>query len=520
MARGISPVPFRYLRYYLPQTLAEVSFHLGMIKDVPIASIPPGGCADATNFLLEYPGRIIKRSGWGYQGSAAGANTNPGYMVSAPVFNGSARVIVNPQDGHLYDVTSTASDRGGSFPITIDTPKMYPYSTDKLIVTNSDGATGPTKVYLSGGNVTFGALGGSPPAGKYAAIYANRLVLGGSTANPNRVYFSPAPDVEGTWDTTNSFIDTSRPITGLASVQGALLVFSADGVERIIGDIPPGNDGDNMSIQQIGSMGCADARTIASWGTNIIFASRDGVYVTNGSGFDSITDEPNGLGIGTFYRLYYANAVLNSGQLAGGVLGQKHYFLSINTSGSPITLCCYLPTKTWYQVSNMACTMYATGPYSVSASIAANYDELYGSRFSTTTGHRVIKHTLTMDPAAILTQDADGTDVHATIQTRMIGDGIGLKAYEFGHITYDASASPGLAITVERGINAQGTNFTPPESPLTDSSLQRRRFTINMDAQGIVYNLTTSNAVAKCHIYAIETEVREVTYGNAEFVNA
>ena len=96
----------------------------------------------------------------------------------------------------------------------------------------SDGTTAPKKY---DGSATPAALGGSPPAGKFAAIYKTRVYLAGTAANPNRVFASPTPDIEATWDTSNSYLDADYPVTGLAPLANQLLVFSAGHLERFIG---------------------------------------------------------------------------------------------------------------------------------------------------------------------------------------------------------------------------------------------------------------------------------------------
>jgi hypothetical protein len=114
-------------------------------------------------------------------------------------------------------------------------------------------------------------------------------VLGGSTANPNRLFFSPTPDIEATWDTANSWIDCDYAITGLASLHNVLLIFSQGHTERIIGSTPP--PGSDMDRAPVGSIGCTDARSIVVQEGNAIFANPRGVYLTNGAGFASLTTE-------------------------------------------------------------------------------------------------------------------------------------------------------------------------------------------------------------------------------------
>ena len=520
-ALGFNP---RLMRYYLPQTTAETTFQLGIIRDVPRSSIPAGGCYDSSDFILDHPGYVSKRGAWAYQSGAMGANIYPGNMVAVPIFHGAVRIVATTNDNQLYDITGTTPVLAGGFIRTVDKPEMFHSSPqDKLIVANADGSSGPWKVFLTGGpggTVTVGAVGGSPPGGKYVTGFANRIVLAGTAANPNRIYFGPAPDIDATWD-QQSFIDTNHAITGLASIQGVLLVFSAEAVERVIGDVPPNNSGENMSLQPLGEVGCIDARTISRWDTNVVYASRDGVYVTNGGGFDSLTEKTNGTGIGRMYRDTYAR-ISGDGFLAAGILGGKYYFLSFNSPTQPSeTHVCYLPTKTWYRYTNMLASMYSTGDFYIDAGFRQN-DEVFAIRFSYDKGNRVIALSNTVNPLAADATDPDGLPITPMLETRMIGDGIGLKAYEHGHVTYQMSGgTPTLNLSASNGIDASDAYSNVINGSLGPNfKVQRKRFILNRDDQGLSLRLSQSGPSTRTQIYALEVEARDATYGTtAEFVN-
>jgi hypothetical protein len=191
------------------------------------SSIPKNGVYDAADFLLHQPGIAIKRGGTSYAGPAFGAGASRSGVVYAEFPAGSKLVGVNNSNA-LYTVTSGATTSLGGSTVAggmIDKPKLrVGGGTNKLIFPCADGTTAPIKY---DGSAAPAALGGTPPAGKVCEIYKTRLVLGGRRANPNRLYFSPTPDIGATWDTTNSWIDCDHAITGIAAMHNALLIFLA-----------------------------------------------------------------------------------------------------------------------------------------------------------------------------------------------------------------------------------------------------------------------------------------------------
>src|SRR5579872_751922 len=189
----------RLLRYFSWQPQVEHDFSRGIVRDLPRSSIPVGGVYDSVDFLHDQPAVARKRGGTSYQSSTLGATTTGVNFVAAPEYPTGTKIMGLGADGNLYDCTSGSSSSVGAFGITtLDNPKLY---VDRLVVTSADGTTAPKKVTVSGGNLTIGNLGGSPPAGKLACTHVSRIVLGSTAANPNYVYFSPVPNVESTWDT-------------------------------------------------------------------------------------------------------------------------------------------------------------------------------------------------------------------------------------------------------------------------------------------------------------------------------
>jgi hypothetical protein len=288
----------------------ESDISRGMRRDAPRVAIPDGGVYDSADFLLHQPGVAIKRGGTSYAGPAMTGATYARAVAYAD-YSAGAQLLAIGDNNHLFKVTSGTTtdvvDLGAGGWGSRDQPKLV--RTDKVVICASNGTTAPKKF----DGTTVANLGGTPPAGQFSTLYKTRLVLAATAANPNRVYFSPTPDIESTWDTTNSWIDCDYQISGMAALSNAIILFSNGHTERIIGTTPPPNS--DMDRAPIGSIGCTDARSIVVQENNVLFANPRGVYLTNGSGFASLTTEG---GIETYWQSLFAATTRSPGSSPRG----------------------------------------------------------------------------------------------------------------------------------------------------------------------------------------------------------
>jgi hypothetical protein len=519
-ARG-SAIPaggIRFFRRWLfDQTAIESDWSLGMVRDLPRNAIPTGGAYTLTDFFIERPGMLYKRGGSSYLSSAIAGLANT-VGIATPEFPGDPRVISEVSDGGatrwLYDVTSGTPTAGASIGNRQTYENMSAFYIDRLVVTSGEPESGPylapLKVYLSAGVMTTAPLGGSPPLAKISCVHAGRLVLANTHDYPDRIWFSPDIDIENTWDTANSWIDTGAPITGLASIQGVLLVFSRGRCQRILGDIPPahvdsaGNPSTNMSLQPLGDVGCIDARTICYANNLCYFANEHGIYSTNGAGFDSLTQRPNATGISGLWQDTMRNFAPALGAVVSMGVYQNMFLLVsvIHNSGVKSQFLCYLPSSSWVQLaSTINATMFAT-------SFAPTHELYIGSPLDT----RVRKLSTMWQPSATTKNDAEGTPVTPVWESRLVSTSVGLKRYGFAHLTYDmrdaASDNPMLQTQIATGLEADSGFASVPSSPLGETTAAtRQRFTVYKDSQGLSYRLSQQNASAKSEIYFLETEI-------------
>jgi len=481
----------------LPQdvTFTERAFTNGIVRDTARHAIPPGGVYNAVDYLFDRPGVAYKRGGTAFQSSELTDETIL-VAVAAPEFPGDPRVVVIGSDGTdrtLYDVTGDTAESGvdinGAQPT--ENPPLY---VDKLIVTDgldaeSDGFYVPQKVYLDTGAVAVADLGGSPPNARCSCVHLSYLVLAngtdpndGDAYRPNRLWFSPIPDIEETWDTATAYIDVPSPITGLASIQGMLIVFTRGTAWRILGNVPPGTTGENMELQPIGAMGCIDARSIVTMNGLVYFANENGVFYTNGAAPQSITHK-NGGSIGVLWEAAvdgYAPAL--GAVVCAGAWRNQFLFITVRhadddpQTGARYQFLYHAPSGAWTTLADgVTADMYATR-------FAPN-GEIYAACGDASDPVRLLRLSPLFDPSSTNSADANGEDVEPLLELRPFAASPSLKAFGFGHATVAVDSGAGMVVT-------------------------RKRFDTGGDAEAMTVRIEQVGASSQTEIVAVEMDVR------------
>jgi hypothetical protein len=488
-----------YLRYqygehfWIPEVLAD--FSKGMVRDTTRVAIPAGGVYDSADYLLDQPGLARKRGGTAYYGPAL---TGASYLVAlAQVpFAAGTQLLAVGDNGHLYNVNS-GTDIGAFY--TAGRREQLAVSPGGIYLISPYGSAGQALKY---DGTAISTLDGTPLADIHMTSYKARLV-GSSSVQLNKIEFSTTPDVNATWDTTNSWINTDNQVSGFAALNNALLIFSAGAMERIIGSTPPPNS--DMDRAPVSNIGCTDVRSIVTESPYVYFANPQGVYMTNGSTPISLTLQG---GIATYWRslfLGYVSAApipgASSWTIASG-FWRGFLFVSVldASRNSKACLMCDVATRAWWRLTNVRAAVWQT---------ALDGNNLfYGDAGS----NRVISMHDIFDPSAANTVDANGTAVAPTIEFRPVGQGSGTKAYAWGHLDFDmrdaATDNPTMGVTVKLGTEAD-TILTPPESPLQETlTMLRPRFQINRNALACTVSLAQSGPSAKTELYALEVQNR------------
>jgi hypothetical protein len=489
------------------QNTVEADWSKGMMRDAPRDALPPSSVYNAVDFLLHKPGIAQKRGGTSYHGPAiTGAAGTPIYIdtVGYAPFNSGAQVLAVGQvagTAKLYVVSSGGVVEVGSCPITGERPKFY---IDRMIFCQKDATHAP----YSYNGTAVAIMGGSPPAAKLSEIYKTRFVLANGPANPNRIWFSPVPNIESTWDTANSWIDCDFSLTGLAATQNQLFAFSEAHTERIVGSTPP--PGSDMDRSVVAAIGCTDARSIVAQDNNVIFANPRGVYLMPGSGYPvSLTKRG---GIEAYWQSLLTSYDRASWTISAGLFRSFLIVTILNGTTHVDTLMCNLDTYAWWRISNFKALMYANA-------LGAGEELYYADR----TTNRIVKCAGIFSPGSTNTADADTAMIAPTLELRMLGSGPALKHFGHGHVTYDMLGAQGVhapkfrveiapgveATTFETASDLLSTGTSAPTTP------QRERFTVGKVSQGLTVRLSAlldTLPATELELYAVELEQRPLAY--------
>lgn len=473
------------------QSVVEADWSEGMFRDTARIAIPQGGVFDAADFLLDLPGVARKRGGTVYAGPAFGAGARAEAVAYAE-FPAGGQLIGWDENGNAYKVAAGSTvDLVGTDLLARNAVLRFGGGTGLLVYTKAGAA--PVKY---DGTAAPSALGGTPPSATFAEVYKTRLLLAGTSTNPQRIFFSPTPDIATTWDTTNSWVDALRPITGLAALNNVVFVFQHGNIERLIGATPPPNS--DMDLAPFAAVGCTDSRSIVVSDGYVYFANTKGVYRTNGGPPECLTDQG---GIGTYWRSLFAGYDPATWYLTAGMYG-PYLFVGLldNSRALVASLMCNVPRRAWWRTTNIKPTMFARA-----RGVA---EELY---YADATVPRIVALSGIFTPTVGNANDANGAAVAPAIEFRPVGDGPTVKSFGFGRVTFDmrngGGADPQLAVTVKTGLLADGSSSPDEGGTLAvTSTVARKRFAVNKNAQAVTVALAQTGASAKTELYAVEVE--------------
>ena len=470
----------------------------GMKQDFPRVTMPAASSWNMVDLIPDLGAPLRKRGGWAYASPniAASAVTGATYIkaVSYVPFAAAAKLCCITDNNFLVTVASTASATNvGAVFDTVQNPVLH---DNLLIIPAADGTTKPK--YYDG--TTLGNLGGTPPAGKYAVVYNDRTVLGASSAEPQRAYFSLAANPAGTWDTTNSWVDFGQPITGFASLGGALLVFQQTQTSRIRGNTPPPG-GDFIRDDPIFNVGCTDARSIATYGPYAVFANPLGVYRTNATSFPEELTKLSGL------SLYWQDlmASYSSSWTIAGHIYKNYYFVSVMDGSTFKDAFAFdlSPGKyVAYRLSNLKSLCFDNA-------VTIGEELYFGLRSAAYLG----KASTMFAPSQTVKNDGDGTAVTCTWETPMYGGSAFTKTWRSVYLTYDmrdeATDNPSLQVSYIKNPEDSYTAVSAANNGIVyeTSNVVRGKVNIKVPSDIIALKVVQSNASANTRFYGVEADV-------------
>lgn len=475
------------------------SFSRGIRKDNSRAQIPEGGLWNSVDYIPDLDAPLTKRGGWSYASNDISATTaTASYTVAGayPPFSAGAKNCIFDEDGRLHTIASngTVTAVGLSNASTPIAPLAF--HREKLIITRGDGTTAPG--YYDGS--TLGSLGGSPPAGKFSEVFKDFALLAGTSAQPNRVQFSAPGDPTATWDSA-SYIDISNPFTGIATIQNAILCFSLEQVERIAGNYPPPTS--DMTKAPLFRPGCVDARSIVKIDDTVIWASQEGIHMTDGA---SVVDVTLRCGLLKHWRELMSGWA-STWVVAAGRHRERWLILTVN-DGTTFKDAFLIDPQSGvhFRLSNMKAVMFwnsiGTAP------------EIY---WANRAAPRMNSGESMWNPASGVKNDADGTAVTPVVEFPWYKPTLGKQRWRQGFITYDMrdAASDNPTLTLAYTTTPESTSYTNVTQfdgttafvLAETSAYERAKRKFSLPAHGLGLKLTQTNASSLTRIWGIEAEL-------------
>jgi hypothetical protein len=418
--------------------------------------------------------------------AVSSSSVTPDYVFStvyAP-FKATPRVVAIGDNAVLYIVnpdTLAVSTVGAAV-----RPLQTAFHNDKLILPSS--VSGGAPLYFDG-NTTY-SLGG--PSGKYACMYKDRTILANTIANPTYLYFSDAGDPT-TWDTTNSWLSVGSPVTGLASLPAALMVFQEESTARIRGSTPP-PDTDMIVDDPVFNIGCTDARSIAVSGPYACFCNPTGIYLTNGT--NQPTDVTEVAGFKTYWTSLFTGYDPETWTIAGGFY-QNNYVVSVMNGTTFVDgFCINLDTYAMWRISNLTGACFASAVQIQEELWFGLRDEAKLATFSTV-----------FSPAAAYKQDGDGTDIEPVLETPIYGtDPSGVKTFRSLYLGYDcrdaASDDPILTVSYLTDLDGSYTAMSPTFAETTARDTAKAPVDIAND--GIAFKVAQTNSSSLTRLFSLD----------------
>ena len=468
-----------------------------MVQDAPRYELPPNSAWNLVDYIPGLDAHLRKRGGWSYASDDISAIASGATYVNAVAFApfiAAAKLCAMTDNSKFVTVnitTKAVTLVSASGITTLQTPVFH---SDKLIITATNGTTAPK--YYDG--TTFGNLAGTPPPGKYAAVWKDMTVLSNTSANPTKNYFSKIADPT-TWDTTNGWVSTLAPPSGLAALPNALLIFQENACGRIRGSSAPSatDAGDFVLDDPIFTVGCTDARSIAVNGHYCVFANPNGVYLSNGTNIPE--DLTEACGIKRYWNSVFSSYSRSTWTIAGGFYRGMYYVSIMNGVTFQDAFCFDVQGRKAWRLSNLKMIGFSPG--------VAIDEELF---MAYRADDRVLSLSSIYSPASGVKNDANGTAVTPLLETPFYLDPrSGKKTWKSIYVTYDmrdaATDNPAITVAYIKTVDGSYTNLSPTLAETTDFARERRY--VRLPAHGLGLKLTQANASSDTRIVAVAADV-------------
>jgi hypothetical protein len=419
-------------------------------RDFARDAMPQGYLWDVCDFVPQIiDASLTGRGGWIWQTNAPlGGDVESGILAK---FLAGEQLLVQDTSGRVsqIDTTSGAITDRGAMPRAIQNPIQV---FDQTVWFDGSALKPPQLLGSAGAPANIDA---SAPPAKYGTVWGGYIMVAGKPGFEDTVYFGPpGPKTSGAWD-ANAFQETDNVVTGLAALRSIGLIFHASSVERLRGTTAPntaaGDPGDLVLEPLFRRVGCPDARAIAYWNENVIFADEHGVHITDGAVVRNLANQG---GISYYWRPLYQNHL----SLAAEVFLDYYLISVVRSDGTNDTLICDLNSRQWFRFSNIAAISY------ISSGGSIGMERIWAGIKGTSQLARV-SACFAPSVTTVTNVDANGTNVMPFFETPWYRVGPeGRKRMRFAYLSYDARVGTGKLSDHPAGWRAPLEGEVPEES--------------------------------------------------------
>lgn len=492
-------------------TPLQNQYTAGMRRDVSRNRMPQNSAWTLKDIILEYGAPARERAGWEHASPSITAVTASAsyikggiYATFSPTGGAVSKNLALDEDGRLYVFTASGATAIGLANDVLQNPVFHGGAaasaatavyTGLVIIPDAQGAAVPKKYDGS----TLSDLNGSPPKARYATIYKDYTVLAsgtvGTTEYPNRVWFSPPgdPDCFGTagstaWDTTNSWIDFTQPVKGLAATKNSIFVFGDNQLARVNGSVPP-PDADMTVDDPWLKVGLLDPMSITVYQDVVYWCAPEGVFRSDGVYLDDIT----GKGGMLRYWLDLVAVADSSYTFATGVIRNKLVISVLNGSTFVDAFLVDLQDYTWVRIGNLDATSFWDGITDAHRSD----DTFFGRREAAFVGR--LNSIFSAVGSSANKNDGDGTAVASVVETPFYEVGRpGLKTIKSIIVGYNlvdfGSDNPTVSVYMVETPEAPDSDYTVVGSLAETTAYDRARLDIGGRYWGIGLKFARSGA--------------------------
>ena len=251
----------------------------GAVYNLPPENLEEDQCTDTINVRIGQAGECEKRTGSAnYAGSQHAISGDPNVMLAGEYRESSTSQPVFKAAGAVFwEYSGSAwNDRTDSQTITADKPFTWVGANGTLVITN--GTNAPLKWTGTGAGLALLDVDSRFTTAQHVAFWDNRLWMGNTNANTDRLWRSDLGDIE-TWGAT-SFYNLGSDITGLVPVADSLAIHTADGIHTLT---PTGNATIPYQLQQQTQQAALSGRSVVTVpGNRQFFVMLEGVYEWDG----------------------------------------------------------------------------------------------------------------------------------------------------------------------------------------------------------------------------------------------